>query len=142
MTVRKVPKNQVPAALHDNQDAVTVSQDGDVVTVRQTGPIVATGYEGDDAIGTWSTIATEPFVVLDFNVGDTESDIYSTPANIIPVTDTPNDDVYDVYGLGEEHSVVALRTSNFPEGGGSAEVTVGISEGREKTLTINFVPNE
>lgn len=145
MTVRKVPKNQVPAALHDNQDAVTVSQDGDTVTVRQTGPIVATGYEGDDAIGTtatWPTIATEPFVVLDFNVGENESSIFSTPGNLLLCGDLPNDDVYNVYGLGEGHAVAALRTSNFPEGGGSAEVTVYVGSGREKTLTINFVPNE
>jgi hypothetical protein len=134
--VRKVPKNQVPAALHDNQDAVTVSQDGDVVTVTQTGTLVS-GYEGDDAIG---TVDTHKVIALDVNIGSEDGYAFSSDSTTSDSA-IPNEAVASVYGLGDGHMVVALFADMMESVGNTTTLNVSDSE-HSKTLTINFVPNE
>lgn len=137
MTARKVPKNQVPAALHDNQDAVTVSQDGDVVTVRQTGTLTG-GYTGDAAIGEFDT--SQRIVVLDLNVGVERASI--TMGSGYSAASTPNEANLSVYGLGDGHMPLALDVDTINE---LQPVVVPIVNGEtleETTITINFVSNE
>lgn len=137
MTVRKVPKNQVPAALHDNQDAVTVSQEGDVVTVRQTGTLTG-GYEGDGAIGEYDT--SQRLVVLDLNVGVERASImmgggYGPSA-------TPNEANMSVYGLGDGHMPLAIDVDMINELQPVVVPIVNDETSEETTITINFVSNE
>lgn len=134
MTARKVPKNQVPAALHDNQDAVTVSQDGDTVTVRQTGTLTG-GYTGDAAIGEWDT--SQRLVVLDLNVGKETASI-AMDAGFGPSA-IPNEYVASIYGLGEGHMPLAIDVDGIDS---PAVVPIVDGDGNETTITINFVPNE
>lgn len=143
MTVRKVPKNQVPAALHDNQDAVTVSQDGDIVTVRQTGELVS-GYDGDAVLGTG--MSARQLVALDLNVGaPPEGDAYyceSEPVGSIVGSGTYQPEAtQELYGVGEGHIVMALDASVMQDAT-SATLTINTYTHGSKTLTINFVPNE
>ena len=147
MTVRKVPKNQVPAALHDNQDAVTVSQDGDTVTVRQTGELVS-GYAGDDVISSGGDdLSDSKLVVLDLNLGEPVSESGYVAA--LPDTDVVPYPLYlptesqELYGVGEGHMVIALKTEAFASHGNTVWVEVSNTDTSEQTtLTINFVPNE
>ena len=142
-----MPKNQVPAALHDNQDAVTVSQDGDTVTVRQTGTLVS-GYEGDAVISAMGDdLSSSKLVVLDINLGEPVSTsgymLGASDNDVVPYPMYLPDSSQELYGVGEGHAVIAVKTEVITARGNTVTLTVMNNDTSEETeLTINFVPNE
>lgn len=147
MTARKVPKNQVPSELVDNQDNIVVTQDGSNVTARQQMRYPAEPYDGDEAIESngYFEMVRQPFIV-DINTGEPSavgvtlelkqggSTVYS-----VTVDETRVANYRSLYGVGDGHVLMPVEmTGDEPT---AYDVTI-TSGGKTASLTLTYVQAE
>lgn len=146
MTARKVPKNQVPSELVDNQDNVTVSQSDSDVTVRQIMLYPGESYDGDDAINVDGYFDSGGiFCVLDINTGEesavgTTIDVEKDGSTyyLVTVDETRAANYRSLYGVGDGHLLIPIRMSGSED---VYDVTI-TSGGKTASLTLTYVPGE
>lgn len=145
MTARKVPKNQVPSELEDNQDNVTVSQSDSDVTVRQNLRYPAENYAGDEAIDVEGYFDGGQVAIIDINTGEPSAvgatlEVKSggSTTYLVTVDETRAANYRSLYGVGDGHVLMPVEIGNDET---AYDVTI-TSGGKTANLTLTYVPAE
>ncbi len=145
MTARKVPKNQVPSELEDNQDNVTVSQSDSDVTVRQNVRYPAVSYSGDEAIDVEGYFDGGQVAIIDINTGEPSAvgvtlEVKSggSTTYLVTVDETRAANYRSLYGIGDGHVLMPVEISGDET---AYDVTI-TSGGKTANLTLTYVPAE
>ena len=145
MTARKVPKNQVPSELEDNQDNVTVSQSDSDVTVRQNVRYPAVSYSGDEAIDVEGYFDGGQVAIIDINTGEPSAvgvtlEVKSggSTTYLVTVDETRAANYRSLYGIGDGHVLMPVEIGDDET---AYDVTI-TSGGKTANLTLTYVPAE